>query len=342
METMIMMFTSSTAGTPVAGVEIPNYGLVQQHFSAKLVLDLNSDDKYWCTAHPGWVTGTVYGILAPLSIGCTNYVYIAHFDSQTWLSFIQRNKISVIYTAPTALRMLQQDVKKLDFKSVRNICSVGEALTKTTFDFYKNLGIKIRDTYWQTETGAMVIANYNGLKLKSGSIGKPLPGIYADIKDGSIFLKTSWPAMMTGIYKHDKMYQDYFKGEWFGTSDLARKDSEGYFFFVARKDDMIKTSGERVSPIEVESKLMKHKSVKEAAVIGIPHDIKGQIIKAFVVLNKGFSPSQELKEELINFVKKDYAGHAYPREIEFMEKLPKTNSGKIIRMNLKEIELSKK
>jgi acetyl-CoA synthetase len=334
-ETAIMMFTSSTAGTPVAGIEIPHKAIIQQYETAKLVLDLKENDHYWCTAHPGWVTGSVYGIIAPLAVGCTNYVYEGHFDSKEWIKFIRKNRISVIYTAPTALRMLKSEIKKEDLKNVRVLASVGEALTSTLFNHYKKLGVEINDTYWQTETGAMVIANWPSLRKKAGSLGKSLPGITASIIDGTIALKPDFPSLMTGIYKHDKMYKSYFKKGWFMTNDLARKDKEGYFFFDARKDDIIKTSGERVSPIEIESVLLKHESVKESAVIGITDKIRGSIIKAFVVLSNKAKKSEELKEELKGFVKKNYAGHAYPREIEFVDSLPKTESGKIIRMKLR-------
>ena len=335
-DTSMMIFTSSTAGTPVAGIEISHYALVQQHYTVEFVLDLKKEDRYWCTAHPGWVTGSVYGIVAPLSIGCENYIFVEHFDSDKWINFIKNNKISVIYTAPTALRLLRQNVKKGDFSSVRNMCSVGEALTKGTYDFYKKMGIIIRDTYWQTETGAMIIANYPSLKNKEGSMGKTIPGIEAKIINGTIHLKPDWPGMMTGIYKHDKMYKSYFEKGWFKTNDLAKKDDDGYFFFIGREDDIIKTSGERVSPLEIEDILMKNKYVSEAAVIGIPDKIKGSILKAFIVLNSGKKESQKIADELKMFVKKNYAGHAYPKEIEFVKDLPKTKSGKIIRMKLRE------
>jgi acetyl-CoA synthetase len=333
-DTALLMFTSSTTGTPVAGIQLPHYGLVQQHFTAKLVLGLKKEDRYWCTAHPGWVTGSVYGILAPLSIGCTTYVYEKHFKAKKFINFLKRNKISVMYTAPTVLRLLKNELKKSDLKSLRNLCSVGEALTTSTFDFYKKkLGIKIIDTYWQTETGTMVISN-TPKTIKRGSIGKPLPGIKVKIIKGMMLLEKGWPAMMTGTYKHPKLYRSYFDGKWFKTKDLAKKE-KGYFFFKSREDDIIKTSGERVSPIEIESVLMKHKAVKEAAAIGIPHKIKGSIIKAFVVLQKGFKESDKLKEELSMYVKKNYAGHSYPKVVEFIKELPKTSSGKIIRRALR-------
>lgn len=343
-DTALMIFTSSTAGTPVAGVEIPHYGLVQQHMTAKLVLDLGEYDNYWCTAHPGWVTGSVYGIIAPLSIGCTNYVLEGRFEAKKWIDFIKKHKINVIYSAPTALKMLKPEIKKEDLRSVRNICSVGEALPPAIFEFYKKLGIEINDSYWQSETGAMVIANYSKMKKKSGSLGKALPGITAKIHDEMIVLKPDWPAMMTGIYKHDKMYKDYFENGWFKTNDRAVMDREGYFFFQGRKDDIIKTSGERVSPLEIENILLKHKAVREAAVIGVPDPIKGEIIKAFIILPSGIKSKgkgkgdEKLKEDIAMYVKNNYAGHAYPREIEFVQSLPRTNSGKIIRMELRERE----
>lgn len=336
-DTSVMIFTSSTAGTPVAGIMIPHYGLVQQDFTARLVLDLKKDDNYWCTAHPGWVTGTVYGILAPLSVGCTNYVLESHFDSKEWIDFMKRNKISVIYTAPTALRMLKSDLKKADLSNVRNISSVGEALTSGLFEIYKKLGIEINDTYWQTETGAIVIASLPGERKKPGSMGKPVPGIDARITDKVITLVPGWPAMMTSIYKHKKMYKDYFKKGLFFTNDLARKDKDGYFFFEARKDDIIKVSGERISPVEIEGFLIKNKAVKEAAIIGIPDKVKGSVLKAFIVLEKNVPASESMKKELSMFVKSNYAGHAYPKVIEFVKSLPKTNSGKIIRAELRKI-----
>ncbi|MCU0642314.1 MAG: AMP-binding protein [archaeon] len=340
-DTALMIFTSSTAGTPVAGVEIPHYALVQQHFTGKLVLDLNEFDNYWCTAHPAWVTGSVYGIIAPLSIGCTNYALEAHFDAGKWIDFIVKHKINVIYTAPTALKLLKSSIAKEDLASVRNICSVGEALPKTIFEHYKKLGVEINDSYWQSETGAMVIANYPGMKKKAGSIGKTLPGITAKIKDEMMELKKGWPAMMTGIYKHDAMYKSYFDGGWFKTNDRATRDKDGYFFFLGRRDDIIKTSGERVSPLEIENILLKHKAVHESAVIGVPDKIKGEIIKAFVVLNAGIRPTNALKDEIAMFVKRNYAGHAYPKIVEFVPSLPKTNSGKIMRMYLREKEAKK-
>ncbi|PIN77977.1 acetate--CoA ligase [Candidatus Woesearchaeota archaeon CG10_big_fil_rev_8_21_14_0_10_34_12] len=336
-DTATMIFTSSTAGTPVAGVNICHYALVQQHYTGKLVLALKPEDRYWCTAHPGWVTGSIYGIIAPLSIGCTSYVYEAHFSAEKWINFLLKNRISVLYTAPTALRMLKPEITKEDLKYLKNLCSVGEALTNAVFDFYKTLGIEINDTYWQTETGAMVICSWPGLIKKHGSMGKAIPGITSEIINQTIHLRPDFPSIMTSIYKHKQMYKEYFADGWFKTNDMAEKDEDGYFFFIGRKDDIIKTAGERVSPIEIESILMKHKTVKEAAVIGVPDEIKGSVIKAFIVLNSGFEENEQLKQELSMFIKQNYAGHSYPKQIEFVPSLPKTNSGKIIRAALRKI-----
>jgi acetyl-CoA synthetase len=333
-DTAVMMFTSSTAGTPVAGVEISHYALTQQHYTADLVLQLVSEDNYWCTAHPGWVTGTVYGILAPFSIGCSVFVLSGRFDGKIWSDFLVKNKIQVLYTAPTALRLWKDELKKEQIKNLKVLASVGEALPSSIFQRFKDFGLLITDTYWQTETGAIVIAGYEKEARREGSIGKAIPGINAQIKDKMIVIEKDFPSQMTGIYHHEKMFNEYFDGNWFKTNDLAF-EKEGLFYFEGRKDDIIKTSGERVSPLEIESVLLKHPKIKEAAVIGIPDEIRGQVIKAVVVLKEGEKESEKLKEDISEFVKKNYAGHSYPKVVEFVKELPKTNSGKIIRMKLR-------
>lgn len=331
-DTAMMIFTSSTAGTPVAGIEIPHLGLVQWIYTGKEVLGLDSGTKYWCTAHPAWVTGAVYGIVAPLALGCEVYSVGGRFDSKLWKKFLIENRITNIYTAPTALKMLKDELENKDLKLVKRICSVGEALPWSLAEFYEGLGVKIIDTYWQTEIGAIVVAN---LDFEKKALGKAI-GVSILIKDGQMVIKKPWPAMMTGIYKHEKMYKDYFSGIFFNTNDLA-SEKEGVFYFSGRKDDIIKTSGERVSPLEIENILLKHPSVRESAVIGIPDKDKGQVIKAFVVLKKPAEGLKQaiLKEEISQFVKKNYAGHAYPKVIEFVESLPKNNAGKIVRMELR-------
>ena len=329
-ETMLMIFTSSTAGTPVAGIEIPHYALVQQHYTAEQVLQLNSEENYWCTAHPAWITGAVYGILAPLSVGCTTFILEGRFQENIWINFLKENKISILYTAPTALKMLREKIKNHDLEKVKEIFSVGEALPWSLVEDYKDKGKFIIDTYWQTETGSIIIANIDKIPR---SIGKPI-AVNAKIKDEMIVIEKSWPSMMTGIYKHNKMYKSYFSGKLFKTNDRAIQKGK-YFYFQGRKDDIIKTSGERVSPLEIENILLKHKSVKESAVIGIPDKTRGSIIKAFIVLQDNVTSSEQLKQEISDFVKNNYAGHSYPKVIEFIKELPKGNSGKIIRSELK-------
>lgn len=330
-DTAMMIFTSSTAGTPVAGIEIPHLGLVQWLYTGKEVLGLSEGCKYWCTAHPAWVTGSVYGIVAPFALGCEVYCLEGRFDVSLWKKFLLKNKITNVYTAPTALRLLKGEVEKNDFKFVKRICSVGEALPWSLVEYYKKIGVFLVDTYWQTEIGAIVIAN---LVEKNKSLGQSV-GVKVFVKDGMIVLEKGWPAMMTGIYKHEAMYNSYFSGNLFLTNDLA-EEKEGNFYFSGRKDDIIKTSGERVSPLEIENILIKHSSVKEAAVIGVPDKERGQIIKAFVVLKQNVRGDGKLKLELSEFVKKNYAGHAYPKIVEFVKELPKNNAGKIVRMKLRE------
>ncbi len=326
----MMIFTSSTAGTPVAGIMLPHQGSVQWMYTGKEVLGLESGKEYFCSAHPAWVTGAIYGVLTPFLIGAENYSIQGRFDVSLWKEFISSNKIQNIYTAPTVLRLLKGNITKKDLKSVKRICSVGEALPWSIVEHYMPLGVKIVDTYWQTEIGAIVVAN---IDLKEKALGKPI-GVDAFVKNGEIILKTPWPAMMTDIWKHKKMFESYFDGKNFKTHDSAT-EKQGHFYFEGRKDDIIKTSGERVSPLEIENILMKYPAVKECAIIGVPDQDRGSILKAFIVLNKKFIAEDKLKQEISDFVKKNYAGHAYPKIIEFLEELPKGNSGKIIRAKLK-------
>lgn len=344
--TSIMLFTSSTAGTPIAGIMLPHISIKRQIDTAKNILQLKPERVYFCTADPGWITGAVYGILAPLSIGATIVFAPERFSPDYWYSLIEKNKVEIIYTAPTALRMLSSSNahKKYDLSSLKYIFSVGEALNIPTYKWFKeNLKIEVYDTYWQTETGSIMIANIPGKKIKPGSMGKPykINAFVLDNKlkpsktnEGMLAFKYPWNSMMTSIFQNPKMYRSYFKKGYFITNDLVKKDKEGYFFFLGRVDDIIKTSGERVSPIEVESVLMEFPNIKEVAVIGKPHPIYGEIIKAFIVLKK---PKQKPEfEKIKKFMKSKLAAHAYPKEIEFIKKLPKTKSGKIIRKLLKE------
>lgn len=324
----------------------------------KLVLDIKDKDVYWCTADPGWVTGIAYGILGSWSNGASTVVYSGRFDPEKWYSLIEKYRVTVWYTAPTAIRMLMASdgelAKKYDLSSLRHIASVGEPLNPEPIRWsLKTFGIPFHDNWWQTEAGGIMIANYPCMDIRLGSMGKPVPGVEADIidekgrklsagKEGILAVKPGWPSMMAKIWKNKKKYNSYFLKNWYISGDRAYKDKDGYFWFVARDDDVIKTSGERVGPFEVESALVDHPAVIEAGVIGKPDPIRGEIIKAFVKLRKNVKKSDLLRKKLMKFVKKHLAGHAYPREIEFVDKLPKTKSGKIMRRVLKAKEMGEK
>jgi acetyl-CoA synthetase len=349
-----MLYTSGTTGKP-KGVVHQHKALIHEYMTAKFVLDIKDSDVYWCTADPGWVTGIAYEILGTWCIGSSTLVYEGRFDPAKWYDLIQEYKVTVWYTAPTAIRMLAASgfdlVKKYDLSSLRHLASVGEPLNpEAVYWGKKAFGLPFHDNYWQTETGGIVIANFPGLAIKPGSMGKPVPGIKADVvssngksvginKEGSLVLKPGWPSMMLKIWRRPEKYQSYFLKGLYLTGDKAYKDKDGYFWFISRADDVIKTSGERVGPFEVESALVSHPKIIEAGVIGKPDPLRGEIIKAFVTLKKGEKESEKLKEEIKTYVKKHLAGHAYPREIEFTKKLPKTRSGKIMRRLLKAQEL---
>lgn len=349
-----MLYTSGTTGKP-KGVMHVHRAVLQEHMTAKWVLDLRDDDTYWCTADPGWVTGIAYEILGSCSSGVAALVYAGRFDPKRWYQLLEKYKISVWYTAPTAIRMLMASgealVKKFDLSNLRHMCSVGEPLNPEAIKWgIKAFGMPFHDTWWQTETGAICIANYPSMDIRIGSMGKPIPGLVAAIvddeghelphnKEGNIAMKPKWPSMMHAIWRRPQKYKSYFAGGWYLSGDRGWMDRDGYFWFIGRADDVIKTSGERVGPFEVESALVEHPAVIEAGVIGKPDPMRGEIVKAFVVLEPGTKPSETLKKELSEYVKKHLAGHAYPREIEFIDKLPKTRSGKIMRRILKAKEL---
>lgn len=352
---LFILYTSGTTGKPKGVTHVHN-DMVSHYITTKWALDLREDDVYWCTADPGWVTGTVYGIWGPWLNRISQVVYNGRYDAEKWYSIIEKYKVTVWYTAPTALRMLMKAgdeiIKKYDLSSLRYICSVGEPLNPEVIRWgLKVYNLPIHDNWWQTETGSIMIANYPSLPIKPGSMGKPFPGICAKIinakgkelspgKHGLLALKQGWPSMLRRVWSDKKKYNEYFRiSGWYTTGDTAYWDNDGYFWFVGRADDVINTAGHRVGPFEVESALVEHKAVAEAGVIGIPDKERSEIIKAFIVLNKGHKPSPKLKKEIQGFIKKRLAAHAYPREIEFTKDVPKTRSGKIMRRLLKARDL---
>ncbi|QFT90218.1 Acetyl-coenzyme A synthetase [Bacillus sp. THAF10] len=352
---LVLHYTSGSTGKPKGVLHVHN-AMMQHYQTAKWVLDLKEEDVYWCTADPGWVTGTAYGIFGPWLVGASNVIVGGRFRPEAWYETIEDFGVSVWYSAPTAFRMLMgagdEVVKKYDLSSLRHILSVGEPLNPEVIRWgVKVFNLRVHDTWWMTETGAQLICNYPCMEIKPGSMGKPIPGVEAAIVDdqgnelppyrmGNLAIKKGWPSMMHTIWNNEAKYESYFMpGDWYVSGDSAYMDEEGYFWFQGRIDDVIMTSGERVGPFEVESKLVEHPAVAEAGVIGKPDPVRGEIIKAFVALRDGHTASDELKEEIRQFVKRGLAAHAAPREIEFRDKLPKTRSGKIMRRVLKAWEL---
>lgn len=351
---MLIHYTSGSTGKPKGVYHVHN-AMIQHYVTGQWVLDLKDDDVYWCTADPGWVTGTSYGVFAPWLNGVTNVIRGGRFTPEDWYSTLEKHNVTVWYTAPTALRMLvsagEELVKKHDFSSLRHILSVGEPLNPEVVTWgLKAFDLRIHDTWWMTETGAQLIVNLPSEEIRPGSMGKPIPGIEASIVDnegneippnqmGNLAIKAGWPSMMRAIWNNPSKYDSYFINGWYVSGDSAYRDEDGYFWFQGRLDDVINTSGERVGPFEVESKLIEHPAVAEAGVIGKPDPQRGEIIKAFVTLNPGYQESDELLEDIRQFVKTGLSAHAAPREIEVRDSIPKTRSGKIMRRLLKSWEL---
>jgi len=363
----LLHFTSGTTGTPKGAVHVHG-AVVTHHLTGRLVLDLHPDDVFWCTADPGWVTGTSYGIIAPLTNGVTSIVDEADFDAERWYRILERQAVDVFYTAPTAIRMLQRLGPELaatyDLGALRLVASVGEPLDADAVRWCEDVfGVPVLDTWWQTETGGIMIANYRSQPVRPGSMGRPLPGIEAalltrtpdgdlvtdadgspvEVTDpdtsGELALRAGWPSMFRGYLDQDARYQASFVDGWYRSGDLARRDVDGYYWFVGRGDDVIKTAGHLIGPFEVESVLDEHPGVVESAVIGKPDETAGTIIKAFVVLARDRSPSDDLRRELIGHSRARLGAAVAPREIEFVDSLPHTRSGKIMRRLLKAREV---
>ena len=361
----LLHFTSGTTGMPKGVVHVHQAALTH-YITGKFVLDFHPGVVFWCTADPGWVTGTSYGILAPLMHGVKNLVVEAEFDATLWYQILEKEKVNIWYTAPTAIRRLMRmsiDVRsEYDLSSLRLIHSVGEPLNPEAIKWSKKtLGLPIYDNWWQTETGGIMIANYPSMPIKPGSMGKPLPGIEAAIVEliegdgperrirlitqpgetGELALKSGWPSMFRAYLDEDERYKKCFIDDWYLTGDLASRDKDGYFWFVGRADDIIKTAGHMVGPFEVESALMEHPAVAETAVIGKPDPMMGELVKAFIVLKDSAEPDEKLLLELKGFARKKLGPAVAPKEFEFINDLPKTRSGKIMRRLLREQEVEK-
>ncbi len=362
----LLHFTSGTTGTPKGAVHV-HEAVVSHYATGRTALDLHPDDVFWCTADPGWVTGTSYGIISPLVHGVTSVVDEGDFDADRWYGVLEDEKVTVWYTAPTALRMLVQagaDMAKAhDLHRLRFVASVGEPLNPEVVVWGNDtLGLPIHDNWWQTETGGIMIANYPCMDIRPGSMGRPLPGIDATVlvrdehdrvvlgpdgaaveaaigHEGELALRPGWPSMFRGYLDDEERYRACFVGGWYLSGDLARRDDDGYFWFVGRGDDVIKSAGHLIGPFEVESTLMEHPAVVEAGVIGKPDAVSGQVVKAFVTLGTGYEPSEDLRLELIGFARRRLGAAVAPRELAFDQQLPHTESGKIMRRLLKAREL---
>jgi acetyl-CoA synthetase len=355
----LLHFTSGTTGTPKGAIHV-HEAVVAHHATGMLALDLHPDDIFWCTADPGWVTGTSYGIIAPLSCGVTSILDAGEFDAARWYGILAEQGVTVWYTAPTAIRMMMRlgaDLaRQFDTSRLRFLASVGEPLNPEAVEWGRDaFGHMFHDNWWQTETGGIMIANIAALPIRPGSMGKPLPGIDAAIvergpdgrigevtapeKQGEIAIRPGWPSMFRGYWNDPTRYTACFADGWYLTGDLARRDTQGYFWFVGRKDDVIKTSGHLVGPFEVESVLLEHAAVAEAGVIGKPDESAHEIVKAFVSLKPGFTAGTALEKDLLGFARKRLGAAIAPKEIAFVASLPRTRSGKIMRRLLKAREL---
>ena len=355
----LLHFTSGTTGTPKGAIHV--HGAVAMHYITGLyALDLHPDDIFWCTADPGWVTGTSYGVIAPLLHGVTSIVDEAEFDAERWYRILQDEGVTVWYTAPTAIRMLikagPEVAGRYRFPRLRFIASVGEPLNAEAVWWGKRvLGLPIHDNWWQTETGGIMIANTPAFDIKPGSMGRPLPGVDAFVVhrdddgavtvieepdvEGELALKPGWPSMFRGYLHEDARYRKCFTDNLYLTGDLAKRDDDGYYWFVGRADDVIKSAGHLIGPFEVESALTEHPAVAEAGVIGKPDPTVGEVVKAFVSLKDGFTADEALQRELLGHARKRLGAAVAPKEIEFVDTLPHTRSGKIMRRLLKAREL---
>jgi len=354
----LLHFTSGTTGRPKGALHV--HGAALMHYmTGKYALDLHADDVFWCTADPGWVTGTSYGILAPLLHGVTSIVDEGDFDAERWYRILEQQRVTVWYTAPTAIRMLMKAgtevARRHPRPALRFIASVGEPLNaEAVWWGLETLGLPIHDNWWQTETGGIIVGNTPSQDIKPGSMGRPLPGVEVAIVrrvgdrlemvvapevEGELALRPGWPSMFRAYLNEPERYQKCFLDGWYLSGDLARRDADGYYWFVGRADDVIKSAGHLIGPFEVESVLMEDPAVAEAGVIGVPDPLIGERIKAFVSLKGGFEHSEALRARLLGLARKRLGASIAPKEIAFLDALPRTRSGKIMRRLLRAREL---
>ncbi len=359
---LFILYTSGTTGKPKGVVHTHGGYSVYTSSVHRGVFDIKDTDRWWCAADPGWITGHSFIVYAPLINGTTTLLYEGAqtypYPDRVW-RMIQKYGINILYTSPTAIRGLMRFgdswVKKHDISSLRLLGTVGEPINPAAWEWYYNVvgngKCPIMDTWWQTETGGFMISPYPITPLKPGSATKPLFGIEAAVVDddgndvkpgdeGVLVIKRPWPGMARTIYNDPERYKNtywsrYAKQGWYLAGDSARIDKDGYFWIIARIDDVIKVSGYRLGTAEVESAIVSHPSVAEAAVIALPHELKGNSIHAFVILNEGVSPSAELESEIKTHVRTEMGPIAMPEAINFVNSLPKTRSGKIMRRVLK-------
>ena len=361
---LFILYTSGTTGKPKGVIHTTGGYMVNVHFTTKNVFALKPNDIYWCTADIGWITGHSYIVYGPLSVGVTSVIFEGapdYKDPSTWWKIVEKYRVNKFYTAPTAVRLFmkygEQWPEAHDLSSLKILGSVGEPINPEAWHwYYEHIGHKncaIVDTWWQTETGAHMITTLPGNPMKPGKAGKPLPGVEVAIVDkngnpvppntvGYVVIKRPWPSMMRDCWGQPERYKKYWTeipGNVYNADDLGSIDEEGYIMIVGRADDVLSVAGHRIGTMEVESAIVDHEAVAEAAVIGKPDPIKGEHIKAFVILKQGYTPSEELKKSIQEHVKHVLGAIAYPEEIEFVDKLPKTRSGKIMRRVLKAKEL---